>query len=103
MQYDIQKTESVTVFSPAIERLDGSTGPELECELTRLYAEGAANIELDISKVTFIDSKGLAAIISAFEQISVAGQMTICGAHGLVARIIRMTKVDHYIQVKNAA
>jgi anti-sigma B factor antagonist len=43
--------------------MDLSTRRKLHDELTRLVAEGASAIEIDMSQVTFIDSAGLGGLL----------------------------------------
>jgi anti-sigma B factor antagonist len=53
--------------------LDISSGPELKASITRLCEQGTERLTLDLSKLTFMDSTGLHAIISASQ---------LCAKHG---------------------
>jgi anti-sigma B factor antagonist len=48
--------------------LDMATAPELEASVAGLCAEGAGEVVLDLSGLTFIDSTGLRAILAARAQ-----------------------------------
>jgi anti-sigma B factor antagonist len=53
--------------------LDISSGPELKAIIVRLCEEGTERLTIDLSKLTFMDSTGLHAIISASQ---------LCAKHG---------------------
>lgn len=99
MKYQIEHKDGVTIVNPSIDRLDASTSVEFEALLTRLHSQGADNIDLDISQLKSIDSNGLRATLAAFAVISKRGRMTISGAHGVVAKIIKMTQLHRLIEV----
>jgi anti-sigma B factor antagonist len=53
--------------------LDISSGPELKAIIVRLCEEGIERLTIDLSKLGFMDSTGLHAIVSASE---------LCAKHG---------------------
>ncbi len=99
MEYSIEYKDGVTIVNPSIDCLDASNSAEFKELLTRLHKQGADNIDLNVSQLKSIDSSGLLATTAVFSFISQRGRMTISGAHGVVAKIIKMTKLNRLIEV----
>jgi anti-anti-sigma factor len=57
--------------------MDGSNARDLEDELIRLEKEGRLQIALDVSRLEFIDSTGLAVIVRTHERMERAGHVLI--------------------------
>ena len=57
--------------------MDGSNARDLEDELIRLEKEGRSQIVLDVSRLEFIDSTGLAVIVRAHRRIERDGRILI--------------------------
>jgi anti-sigma B factor antagonist len=49
--------------------LDVATSPELRRELAKLLAEGVDSIVMDVTEMSFIDSSGLAVLLSAMKRL----------------------------------
>jgi anti-sigma B factor antagonist len=73
--------------------LDIAGADELEAAITRLCTAGALEIELDLRQLTFIDSQGLRAILSAREACAShdAEYFLIRGEHPTQQRLFEVT------------
>jgi len=63
MKYTIEKNEKYTLIQLHEGKLTSIISPDLKSELVKINAEGAINIILDLSDVSFVDSSGLSAIL----------------------------------------
>lgn len=78
---------------------DIGTVPMLTVELRRALAENK-HVVLEVHLLTYIDSTGVSAIASAQESLAQSKrQLRLVGAHGLLDRIMRITKLDGMIPV----
>lgn len=75
-------------------RLDAARAPTLRDELLRQIDAGHSQIILDLSKTEFLDSSGLGALVSAVKRLGSRGTLAIAGAHGAVARLFTLTRMD---------
>jgi anti-sigma B factor antagonist len=72
--------------------LDITSAAELQPVVVRVCAEGARNVALDISRLDFIDSTGLQAILSAHNVCRDHGVgFTLTPPQGAVRRVFEIT------------
>jgi anti-sigma B factor antagonist len=72
--------------------LDIATAPDLEAMIHSLCADGAGEIVLDIGQVSFVDSSGLRAILSAKSVCDEHGcQLVLTEPHEPVGRLFELT------------
>ena len=76
--------------------LDLHSAPDLEAAVTRLCKAGALEIEIDLREITFIDSSGVQAILSAREKCAEhrAQFFLVPGKHPGPKRLFEITKLD---------
>lgn len=75
---------------------------ELDMNSAALLAEHLSQFDtpperllLDLSQLTFCDSTGLSALIAAWRRLGeVKGSLSLTGAHGSTARLLRITGLD---------
>lgn len=75
-------------------RIDASKAPAFREEVVRRIEAGHHLVVLDLGAVTFIDSSGLGALVSAIKRLGPRGNMAIAGATGAVARLFTLTRMD---------
>jgi anti-sigma B factor antagonist len=74
--------------------LDLASAPGLEARIERLCVDGASVVVLDLSKLTFMDSTGLQAVLAATKRCAVDGlELVLTGATGAVQRLFELTGV----------
>ncbi|MCL2011124.1 MAG: STAS domain-containing protein [Synergistaceae bacterium] len=87
----INVTRSGSVLTLGLEgRLDALTSSELESALTNSL-EGMDSLVLDFSKVDYVSSAGLRAILSAHKRMSGQGGMKVTNVNEGVMEILKMT------------
>ena len=83
--------EPISVIRPQ-GRLDNSTSRDFEQDLLKRIETGDHLLVLDFSKITFISSAGLRAILSAAKRIkSAGGRLAICSPTKHVKEIFDVT------------
>ncbi|GIH15724.1 hypothetical protein Raf01_38960 [Rugosimonospora africana] len=81
--------------------LDMSTADSLVDTVTGVVAgAGAVAVDLDLSGLGFLDSSGIRALLRAHRAIvAQGGSLTVSGARGLVAEVLRITAVEELLGV----
>ena len=92
----ITKNQNGTALEIALEgRLDTMTAPELETEL-KGSRDGAESLVLDLSKLEYISSSGLRAVVAAYKKMN--GALTVRNASEGVMSIVKTTGIDKRIK-----
>jgi anti-sigma B factor antagonist len=80
--------------------VDTYTSPELRGALTELVRDGHTDLVLDLSAVSFLDSSGLAVLISAAKSCRThGGSLRIAAATPNTLRLLEITGLNHSLEV----
>jgi anti-sigma B factor antagonist len=86
--------EGGTMFVALSGEFDINGGDDFERTVDRL-ADGARNIVVDLTQLTFIDSSGMRALIAVWEQARTDGfDLAVVPGTGQVRRAMELTGVD---------
>ena len=81
-------------------RLDAVTAPDLKALLKRLTKGGHIQLVVDLTDVPFIDSSGLAALVSAFKAVRGAGgAMKLAGLSEQTRTVFTLTRLDRVFEI----
>jgi anti-sigma B factor antagonist len=76
----------------------GRESGQIEAAVLKALEEGVRRLVIDLSQVSYIDSTGIGIITYCFNRISQNNaQGGVSGAHGLVAEVFRITRIDTLI------
>jgi anti-sigma B factor antagonist len=81
-------------------RLGADKAAAFKEEVSRHLTAGAASLVLDLSKVDFIDSSGLGAILAIFKRMPKGSDLILCGATDSVASMFKLTRLDRVFTMK---
>jgi anti-anti-sigma factor len=96
-------------FSATVAHVDGSAVVTLVGELdvesaTELAESGPAEVVVDCSHLDFIDSSGLAVLITAQERLRMrARNLSVRSPNPVVARVFAVTNLSEYFGVEPSA
>ena len=76
------------------ERIDAGQAISFSNDMNEKIAEGNTSFVLDLSKVTFIDSSGLGAIVAVHKKVATSGGLTLAALQGSVLMMFKMTRMD---------
>jgi len=100
MKFTVDKQEHFTVFALLDEKLNSVVAPELKTELIGLNTIGVKNIILDLTKLKFIDSSGLSAILIGNRLCQNAeGSMVLTNANEYVMKLMRISQLENILTV----
>ena len=93
-EYTVTKSSGLATVSVRGE-IDAATGPSLTEAVNALTHDGVSRLVIDLDHVTFIDSRGLSALLESHRAVT-ARDMTfaVVNPQPSVQRLLRMTGVD---------
>lgn len=94
----------VVVVAPQ-ERIDALNAPALRQRLHALLDDGATNLVIDLSTVPFMDSAGMAVLVSALKRARGAGGdvKLVWPAAEAARRILNLTQLDRVFGMADSA
>ena len=79
--------------------LDGIKGNQLRREITDVVAGGANIVLIDLQDVSFMDSSGLSALVSALKTVRTSGRkLYICSINEQVKMVFDLTRMDRVFE-----
>jgi len=100
MKYSIDKQEKYVVLGVDEENLNSLIAPKLKSEFVILRNEGVPNLVLDLSKVAFVDSSGLSAILTANRLWDDYGAFILTGIeHESVKKLISISRLESVLTI----
>lgn len=80
--------------------LDGIKGNQLRREINDVVENGAQAVLIDLSDITFMDSSGLSALVSALKTVRTAGgKLSLCGINDQVRMVFELTRMDRVFEI----
>ncbi|TEU12933.1 MAG: anti-sigma factor antagonist [Anaerolineales bacterium] len=81
-------------------RLNAVTAPDLKAQLKRLAKGGHVQLVIDLTDVPFIDSSGLAALVSGLKAIREAGgTLKLAGLNEQARTVLTLTMLDRVFEM----
>lgn len=80
-------------------RLDTTTAPELEGELTESLAD-IENLTMDFEELEYISSAGLRVLLSAQKVMNKQGTMTVIGVNDTIMEIFEVTGFSDILTIQ---
>ena len=79
--------------------LDGIRGNNLRREISDLVAAGAKTVLIDLQNVTFMDSSGLSALVSALKTVRTGGgKLYLSSINDQVKMVFDLTRMDRVFE-----
>ena len=75
-------------------RLDASFAQKFFNSMRGFIQKGHTDIVLELSRVKFVDSTGLGAIVRCLKEINSRGHLVLCGVNENVLSLLKMTHLD---------
>ena len=92
-------TSKIHVFEPS-GILKDTDGNELRRQITDILNNGFNMLLIDMSKVSFIDSSGLGALVGAMQSVRNAkGELFVCSINEQVKMLFELTKIDRVLNI----
>ena len=80
--------------------IDLHESPRVKDGIVLLLKQNPPLVFIDLSRVTYIDSSGLAVLIEAMQRInSYGGQLALYGIHDAVQNILHIARLDQVFRI----
>ena len=100
MKYSVDKQERYTIMRVQESNLNSVVAPELKSEFVVLANEGVKSLIVDLTDVTYIDSSGLSAILTANRLWKQEGSFVLTGAtQPNVKKLIEISRLDTVLSI----
>ncbi|MEZ3498471.1 STAS domain-containing protein [Pantoea sp. KPR_PJ] len=94
MKLETEKIDNVLLVTPVARRLDASVALRFKEAVAALIQQGETQLILDFSRVDFIDSSCLGALISLLKSLSGKGQLVLCSLNANIKAMFSLTRMD---------
>jgi len=99
MELETNVVDGVTVVKPRESRIDAVAAPRFKGALVDLINAGVYDLVLDFSGVEFIDSSGLAAMISTLKTIGERGALALAAMQTPVNNVFKVTRLNRVFDI----
>ena len=83
--------------------LDIRSSPDLRAWLSRVLEQGASQLAVDLSGVSFMDSSGLGVLVGAHKRLARGGsRLQVIGASPAVVRLLTVTGLIRVFDMRDA-
>jgi len=101
---DLQSTEKLLSDKRVVLTLNGRlnavTAPDFKAQVKRLAKGGHVQLVVDLTDVPFIDSSGLAALVSGLKVARQAGgTLKLAGLNEQARTVFTLTRLDHVFEM----
>jgi len=76
------------------ERIDAAVAIRFKDKMREIALQPSDRVVLDLSRVTFVDSSGLGAIVAVMKALAPARRLELSGLTPNVAKVFRLTRMD---------
>lgn len=100
MKYTLDKQDKYTLFQLEEDNLNSIIAPNLKSEFVFLSNEGVKNLIFDLSKVKYVDSSGLSAILTANRLWKDQGLFILTGIVApAVIKLIEISRLESVLTI----
>ena len=100
MELTSREDGDITILTVTGDLVIGEPETTFKKTVTQLLEEGRVNLLVDLSKVGFLDSSGLGALVRALTQSQKeGGQTKLLNAGPQVRKLLQMTKLDSVFEI----
>lgn len=102
MEATQEKINDVTVITIPGDSLDANTAKEFKRDITDMLAK-CSKVIFDLSRLQFVDSSGLGAILSCLRQLNAAGgDLKLCGMNKPVRVLFELVRMHRIFDIYNS-
>ena len=101
MQFESRLHGQVVVLEIQDRSLDAHNAAAFRTEIDRLIRDGQEKVVLDLSRIDFLDSTGLGAVVTGLKRMRGHGDLVLCGIAELVMNVFRLTRMDRVFRIES--
>lgn len=94
MELNIEDIGDLRVIKVQDDRIDAAVAIQFKDKMRELTDSAPPGVLLDLSRVEFLDSSGLGAVVAAFKQASPDRRLELAGLTPTVEKVFKLTRMD---------
>jgi len=94
MEFVNRTEQGVTVVNIKGQRMDAAAAPAFKGHMVDLIQQGGTFFVLNLEEVDFMDSSGLASLMSSMKTLGGHGEMAVCCLGDKVRKLFAITRLD---------
>lgn len=99
MEIPVEKLDGVSVAVVPVDELDASNAPEFKRDIAPVL-QANTKLVLDLSRLRFVDSSGLGAVLSCLRQLSAKhGDLKLCGMSKQVRAAFELVRMHRIFDI----
>src|SRR5579863_3812068 len=99
MEIPVDNIDSVVVATVPVDELDASNAEEFKRDMAPLL-QANTRLVLDLSRLRFVDSSGLGAMLSCLRQLSAkSGDLKLCGMSKQVLGLFELVRMHRIFDI----
>jgi anti-sigma B factor antagonist len=99
MKLDVSEVGGDLLVRVLDDRIDAAAAVQFRDAMRGATEGGQVRVVLDLSRVSFVDSSGLGAIISAMKHLGGQRTLELAGLQPAVAKVFRLTRLDEIVRI----
>ena len=99
MQMTVSEVGSVLIVTVGDRRIDAAVAVRFKDKMLELTNHDARRVILDLSKVEFLDSSGLGAVVGSMKQLGRSRTLDLAGLTPTVGKVFRITRMDRVFRI----
>lgn len=99
MQIECFTAEDALVARVEEDRIDAAIAIRFKDKMREIVQDPAARVVLDLSRVAFVDSSGLGAIVAVMKLVGPERKLELAGLTPSVERVFRLTRMDQVFTI----
>ena len=103
MQIERQEFSDTVLLHILEPRVDAAIAVQFKDSVREMAGENHARVVLDMSKVEFLDSSGLGALVAALKQIGPSRTLELAALTPTVEKVFRLTRMDTVFKIHDSA
>jgi anti-sigma B factor antagonist len=99
MNLSAEARDEAVIVHVEEERLDAAIAIRFKDQIRELTQEPSARVILDMSKVAFLDSSGLGAVVAVMKALAPERRLELSGLTPNVEKVFRLTRMDSVFRI----
>ncbi|HHI70446.1 MAG TPA: anti-sigma factor antagonist [Rhodobacteraceae bacterium] len=94
MQLETETRDNTLIITAMMDRIDAAIAIQFKDTMRDTAANGPARVVLDLSKVDFLDSSGLGAVVATMKLLAPEQTLELAGLTPNVEKVFRLTRMN---------
>ena len=103
MELSIEDIGDLRVIKVQEDRIDAAVAIQFKDRMRELTDTAPPGVLLDLSRVEFLDSSGLGAVVAAFKQAGPDRRLELAGLTPTVEKVFKLTRMDTVFTIHASA